>query len=131
MDAMAARFAPQMLSVLRIMVGLVLLAWGTAKLLGFPELGRPGPAFLSLVWFAGAIELVGGALLLVGLFTRPVAFVLAGSMAFAYFIGHWPRGITPIANGGTAAYLFCFVSLYLAAAGAGPWSVDARAGSRR
>ena len=131
MDSLAERLAPPMLSVLRIMVGLVLLAGGTAKLLGFPELGRPGPPFLSLIWFAGLIELVGGALLLVGFQTRLVAFILAGEMAFAYFIGHWPRGITPIANGGTAAYLFCFVCLYLAAAGPGPLSLDARGGVRR
>jgi putative oxidoreductase len=81
-----------------------------------------------LIWFAGAIELVGGILLLVGLFTRAAAFILSGEMAFAYFIGHSPKGFYPLTNGGEAAVLFCFVFLYIAAAGAGPWSIDAQRG---
>ena len=84
------------------------------------------PAMLSLYWWAGMIEIVGGVLLLVGLFTRPVAFILSGELAFAYFIGHAPRSFFPLVNNGEAAVLFCFVFLYLAFAGGGPWSVDAR-----
>jgi putative oxidoreductase len=79
---------------------------------------------LSLSWTAGALELVGGALLALGLFTRPVAFILCGEMAFAYFLSHAPRGFFPVLNGGDAAILYCFVFLYLAFAGGGPWSLD-------
>ena len=125
MDRLLAPFAPQMLSVLRIMTGLAFLSHGTRKLLDFPTRGGPAPEFLSMIWFAGAIEIVGGALLVLGLFTRPVAFVVAGHAAAAYFIGHFPRGFIPLVNGGTAAYLYCFAFLYIACAGAGPWSLDA------
>ena len=83
-----------------------------------------GPETFSLLWFAAVIETVGGVLLLLGLFTRPVAFVLAGEMAFAYFIGHAPRNFFPALNGGDAAILYCFVFLYRAAAGGGVWSLD-------
>lgn len=131
LDRLLASLAPLMLSVLRITAALTFLSHGTAKLLGFPELGRAGPAMLSLPWIAGVLELVGGVLLVIGLFTRPVAFVLSGLMAFAYFIGHFPRGITPIGNGGEAAYLFCFVFLYIAFAGGGPIGVDALRGGRK
>lgn len=131
LDRMLATFAPLMLSVLRIATALTFLSHGTAKLLGFPDLGRAGPAMLSLSGVAGLLELAGGALLVIGLFTRPVAFVLSGLMAFAYFIGHFPRGITPIGNGGEAAYLFCFVFLYIAFAGGGPVGVDALRGGRK
>jgi putative oxidoreductase len=79
----------------------------------------------TLLWFAGAIELLGSVLLLTGLFTRPVALLMSGEMAFAYFLSHAPRGFFPILNGGDAAILYCFVFLYLAFAGAGPWSLDA------
>lgn len=129
MDRLLGPFASQMLSILRITSALTFLSHGTAKLLGFPALGRPAPELLSLSGIAGVIELIGGTLLLLGLFTRPVAFILSGQMAFAYFIGHWPRGITPIGNGGEAAYLFCFVFLYVACAGGGPWSLDAARGA--
>ena len=88
---------------------------------------RPTPTCspFSLIGAAGFIELIGGALLILGLCTRPVAFVLAGEMAFAYFIGHFPKGFLPLINGGTLAILYCFTCLYLSTAGAGPWSIDA------
>jgi putative oxidoreductase len=126
------RFSPQLLSALRIMSGLLFLAHGTAKLLGFPatEMFAQAPEMGSLIWFAGAIELVGGALLAIGLFTRPVAFVCSGQMAFAYFIGHASQATWPVQNGGDAAILYCFVFLYIAAAGPGPWSVDAMIGKK-
>lgn len=115
-----------LLSVLRIVAALLFMAHGTAKLLGFPptEMFAQPPETFSLVWFAGVLELVGGALLALGLFTRPVAFVLSGQMAFAYFLGHAPQAFYPVQNGGDAAILYCFVFLYLAAAGGGPWSLD-------
>jgi putative oxidoreductase len=120
-----AAWAPRLLSVLRIVAALIFLEHGTQKLLGFPSpAGGAGPAALSLLWFAGALELVGGVLLLLGLFTRCVAFILSGEMAFAYFLMHAPRNFFPALNGGDAAILYCFVFLYLAAAGGGPWSID-------
>lgn len=123
---MLARWQPQLLSVLRIMTALVYLQHGTQKLLHFPvNPGREGPAFLSLIWFAGVIELVGGTLLTFGLFTRIAAFVVSGEAACAYFIGHAPDNFFPALNGGNEAVLLCFVFLYIAAAGPGPWSVDA------
>ena len=115
---------PQILSILRIMAGLLFLEHGMAKLLGFPPSQNAGPALFTLIWFAGAIELVGGALVTVGLYTRIAAFVMSGEMAFAYFMRHAPRGFFPILNAGEAAILFCFLFLYLAAAGPGPWSLD-------
>ncbi|GGH09071.1 hypothetical protein GCM10007036_04910 [Alsobacter metallidurans] len=119
-------WAPRMLSVLRIMTGLLFLEHGTQKLLGFPASGKPGPELFSLSWTSGLLELVGGVFIVLGLFTRPVAFLLAGEMAVAYFMAHAPRGFFPVNNGGDAAILYCFVFLYLMVAGAGPWSVDAR-----
>jgi putative oxidoreductase len=121
-----AAWRPQALSLLRIITGLLIIQHGMAKILGFPAL----PAFanvqpLSMIGAAGFIELIGGALLILGLWTRPVAFILAGEMAFAYFIGHFPKGFHPLINGGTLAALYCFTCLYLSTAGAGPWSVDA------
>lgn len=118
-------WAPRLLSVLRIMAALLFMAHGTMKLFGFPDSGRPGPELFSLMGFAGTLEVVGGALLVIGLFTRPVAFILSGMMAVAYFMAHAPQGFHPIQNGGESAVLFCFVFLYLVAAGAGSWSVDA------
>lgn len=115
---------PQFLSVLRITSALTLLQYGTGKLLGFPTLERI-PVTFSLPWYAGVLELIGGALLLAGLFTRPVAFLLSGLMAFAYWIGHAPNSPLPILNGGNLAIVYCFVFLYLFAAGPGPWSLDA------
>ena len=125
-NRMLARFEPMVLGIFRIMVGLLLLQFGVAKLFKFP----PVPAFAnvtptSLFGVAGIIELVLGALLILGLWTRPVAFILCGEMAFAYFIGHFPRGFIPLLNGGNLAILFCFACFYLTFAGGGPWSVDA------
>lgn len=117
-------WAPRMLSVLRIMAALIFLAHGTQKLLGFPASDRVPEAF-TRGWVAGVIELFGGALLVLGLFTRPVAFLCSGSMAAAYFIAHAPQSFFPALNGGDAAILYCFVFLYLVFAGPGPWSLDA------
>lgn len=117
-------FSPTLLSVLRIMTGLLLLQHGTAKILGFPESGMAGMDLTSLPGIAGILELVGGALLVIGLFTRPVAFILAGMLAVAYFMVHAPQGFYPLLNGGELAALYCFVMLYLAAAGGGPFSAD-------
>jgi len=115
---------PRLLSVLRIVAGFMFAAHGTQKWLGFPA-PRGAPATLmSLSGAAGVLELGGGFLLLLGLFTRPVAFLLSGLMAFAYFIAHAPRGFWPLLNGGELAALYSFVFLYLAAAGGGPWSLD-------
>ena len=126
LDALAATWSPRLLSVLRIMSGLLLLQHGTAKLLGFPVVPNFGNTPLtSLSGIAGILELVGGVLLILGLFTRPTAFILSGMCAVAYFVAHAPRGFYPILNGGELAALYCFVFLYLAAAGPGPWSLDA------
>jgi putative oxidoreductase len=117
--------APHLLALLRIVTGVLFFMHGSAKLLGFPdEVARAVPLF-SLIGLAGALEVVGGALLVLGLWTRPVAFILAGEMAFAYFMGHAGRGFWPIVNKGELAATWCFVFLYLSAAGAGPWSLDA------
>ncbi len=126
LDTLCATWAPRLLSVLRVMSGLLFMQHGTAKLLGIPQMAMFAKLQpYSLSWFAGVLELVGGALLVIGLFTRPVAFVLSGLMAFAYFIAHAPRDFYPIVNAGELAALYCFVFLYLAAAGGGAWSVDA------
>jgi putative oxidoreductase len=111
-------------SVVRIIVGLLFLEHGTAKYLGFPAMQRATEA-MSMSAIGGLLELIGGALIVVGLFTRPVAFLLCGEMAVAYFYAHFPRNFFPVINGGDAAILYCFVFLYLVFAGAGPWSVDA------
>jgi putative oxidoreductase len=126
-DAFVASWAPRLLSVLRIVAALIFLFHGTQKLFGFPPLAPNAmpPAVLSLSWIAAVLELILGSLMLVGLFTRVSAFVASGEMAFAYFIAHAPRNLFPTLNGGDAAILYCFVFLYIAAAGAGPWSLDA------
>ena len=116
------------LAVLRIVSAFLLLQHGTSKLLGFPHVAYfDNLQLMSMIGIAGLLELVGGVLLLIGLFTRPVAFVLSGEMAFAYFIGHASKGavLMPSLNGGEAAVLYCFIFLFIAAAGAGAWSVDA------
>jgi putative oxidoreductase len=118
-------WTPRVLALLRIMVGLLFLEHGTQKLLGFPPSANPGPALLSLMGIQGIIELVGGILIVLGLFTRPVAFILCGDMAVAYFMSHFPNSFFPITNRGDAAILYCFIFLYLAVAGGGTWSVDA------
>ena len=120
--------APYLLSALRIVAAFLLVQFGTAKLFAFPAAIIPsgGTApIASLAGVAGVLETFGGALLLIGLFTRPVAFLLSGEMAFAYFIAHAPRGFWPVLNQGHPAILFCFAWLYFSAAGAGPWSLDA------
>ena len=120
-----AEWAPRLLSVLRIVVALLFIEHGAQKLFGFPAPPASGlPAPLSLLWDGAVLEFVGGLLVLVGLFTRPVAFVLSGEMAFAYWMFHAPRSPFPVLNGGDGAILFCFVFLYLAAAGGGTWSLD-------
>ena len=120
-------FAPQLMSVLRIVAALMFLQAGTMKLFGWPA-GMPGGATVPLMSQMGVgatLELIGGFLLLIGLFTRPVAFILSGEMAVAYFQFHHPQGFWPIVNQGQPAVLYCFIWLYFSAAGAGPWSVDA------
>lgn len=119
-----APWTARLLSVLRIVSAFMFMLHGTEKWLSFPE-PRPNPTvLLSESGFAGVLELVGGLLLMLGIFTRPVAFVLSGLMAFAYFLAHAPAGFWPIVNRGELAALYCFVFLYLAAAGGGPWSLD-------
>ena len=122
------RYAPHALSVLRIVSALIFFAHGTQKILGFPA-SQMNPAAFSMSWIAGMLELVGGAFLILGLFTRPVAFVLSGLMACAYWIAHAPQSPYPALNGGDAAILYCFVFLYLVLAGPGPWSLDALRGN--
>lgn len=122
-------WAPHLLSILRILTAATFLTHGTMKLLGWPA---PFPYPLNgLTTTAAVLEIVGGLLLVIGLFSRPVAFVLSGLMAFAYFIAHAPQNFFPALNGGEAAMLFCFAFLYIAAAGPGPWSVDAMLGKNK
>ncbi len=118
------RYTPYVLSIVRIVVALLILQHGLSRLFGFPS-PLPSPAMFSLYWFAGAIELVGGILLLGGLFTRSAAFILSGEMAFAYFLSHAPNSFFPILNRGDGAILYCFIFLYIVFAGSGPWSLDA------
>ena len=131
MNTLASRWialTPYLLSVLRIMAAFVFFEYGTGKLLAWPGPLMPGGGTAPLMTqagIAGLLEMVGGGLLLVGLFTRPVAFLLSGEMAFAYFIGHAGKGFWPMLNGGAEAVTFCFLWLYISAAGAGPWSLDA------
>jgi putative oxidoreductase len=127
LNSHAQRWAPHVLSIVRIVSALIFIEHGTQKFFAFPAASASGsPALLSLSWWQGVIELVGGILLLLGLFTRPVAFILAGDMAFAYWMVHAPRNFYPVLNGGDSAILYCFVFLYLAFAGGGPWSADAQ-----
>jgi len=126
-NAVLTSLAPHALSLLRIVVGLLFLQHGLVKLFAFPMPFPNPPAVGTLIWYQGIIELIGGPLLILGLFTRPVAFILAGDMAFAYFMSHAPRSIYPIQNAGNLAILYCFVFFYLVFAGPGPWSIDARA----
>ena len=127
--ALTAR-APRALAVLRIVAALLFIEHGTQKLFGFPPRSFP-VELMSIYGLAAMLEVVGGALILVGLFTRPVAFVLCGEMAAAYVIGHAPKSVFPVLNGGDAAILFCFVFLYLVFAGAGGWSLDAAMARQR
>jgi putative oxidoreductase len=123
---MTGVWAPRLRSILRIVAGLTFLEHGTQKLIAFPARVAAGPELMSLLGVQACLEVVGGVLIVLGLFTRPVAFILAGDMAVAYFMAHFPRNFFPAVNGGDAAILFCFVFLYLAAAGGGVWSIDAR-----
>src|ERR1700730_8845766 len=121
-----AAWAPRALSILRIITGLMIIEHGMAKLIGFPVV----PAFanlkpLSLIGAAGFIELIGGALLILGLLTQPAAFILSGEMAVASFMVQAPKGFFPLITGGTLAIMYFFTCLYISTAGAGPWSVDA------
>ncbi len=131
---MKKEWAPQLLSILRIVVAFLYFQVGSAKWFAFPAAIMPGGGTApvgSLVWFAGVIEVVGGTFFLLGLFTRPVAFILSGEMAFAYFIGHAGNGFWPVLNQGAPAVFYCFTFLYFSAAGAGPWSLDAVLARRR
>jgi putative oxidoreductase len=125
-NAMLARFQPQVLSIFRIVTGLLFIQYGFAKVLKFPIIPPfDKVAVLSLFWCAGMIELVLGGLLILGLCSRIVAFILCGEMAFAYFIQHFPRGFIPLLNSGELAIMFCFACLYIACAGGGPYGLDA------
>ena len=119
-----AAWTSRALSILRIVSGLLFLEHGTGKLLGFPPSDHAATELFSLIGVQGVLELVGGFLILIGLFTRPVAFILTGDMAVAYFMAHAPKSFFPTINGGQLAILFCFVFLYLVFAGGGKWSVD-------
>jgi putative oxidoreductase len=123
-DELETVWAPRLLSILRIVAALIFMEHGTQKLFAFPPSDNPGPELFSLLGLSGVLELFGGPLLVLGLFTRPVAFVLSGMMAVAYWMAHAPQSFFPVVNGGDAAILYCFVFLYLVAAGGGAWSVD-------
>lgn len=125
------RLAPHVLSLMRIMAALLLMQHGTTKVLGFPATQMTGVGLVSMSGIAGIIELVGGALLLIGLFSRATAFILSGMTAVAYFLVHAPKDFYPLVNGGELAALYCFVFFYLVFAGPGPWSVDALRGAER
>lgn len=129
LSSLCQQWTPRLLSVLRFMTGLVLLQFGTAKIFGFPDLEMfAGLSLTSLYGIAGFFELIFGALLVVGLFSRFAAFILSGEMAAAYFIDHIKYSLIPIENDGNLPVILCFVCLYLAAAGPGPWSIDALRG---
>jgi putative oxidoreductase len=126
-------WAPRLLSILRIVSGIIFLAHGTQKLLGFPagERAGSGLALDNLGAWAGVVEIVTGLLITLGLFTRPAAFLASGTMAVAYWYAHAPQNFFPVNNGGDAAILYCFVFLYLIFAGPGPWSLDALRSEKR
>ena len=118
-------WAPRALAVLRIIAGLLFIEHGLQKLFAFPSAPPfPLPAAFSLLWIGAILEFLGGLLVVLGLFARPAAFIIAGEMAVAYFMFHAPRSFFPIINGGEGAILFCFIFLYIAAAGPGAWSLD-------
>ena len=120
----------RLLSLLRVMSGLLFLQHGTTKYLNFPVSPMNNASPFTMGGAAGLIELVGGVLIVIGLFTRPVAFILSGTMAVAYFYAHYPKGFFPLLNGGELSALYCFVFLFLAAAGGGAWSVDRLRGQK-
>ena len=124
-------WAPQIKSILRIVAAAVFIVFGTMKVLAFPVGVPPNGGtvpVMSEAWIAGLLEMIGGGLLVLGLFTRPVAFILSGEMAVAYFQFHFPKSFWPQVSMGIPALLYCFIWLYFSAAGAGPWSLDARRG---
>ena len=123
--ASLSSWSPHVLSLLRVAAGAAFMAHGTQKWLSFPPRSGAAPELLSLGGASGAIELIGGALIVLGLFTRPAAFICSGMMAVGYFLVHAPQSFFPVLNGGDAALLFCFVFFYLVFAGPGPWSLDA------
>lgn len=128
---LASSWSPRLLSLMRLMAGLLFMQHGTQKLLGIPNFPANGaPPMGSLLWIGGLIELGCGLLIAIGLLTRPAAFLASGMCAAAYFLFHAQRSFFPIVNQGELAALYCFVFLYLAAAGPGPWSVDAKLGRR-
>ena len=119
-------WAPRALSIFRIVAGLMIIEHGMGKLLGWPVVpAYAGITLFSLLGLAGIIELAGGALLIIGLFTQAAAFILSGEMAVAYFMVHEPRSFFPLINGGSLPIIYCFAFLYLSTAGGGPWSIDA------
>lgn len=123
-------WTPRILSLLRIVTGFMYMLHGTAKILHVPHQAQyDNLQLLSLIGIAGILEMIGGFLVTIGLFTRQTAFILSGEMAVAYFMAHAPKGALPVLNQGDAAVLYCFVFLYFVVAGAGPWSVDARRGA--
>jgi len=125
-EATCKAWTPRILGILRIITGFLFLQHGAAKLLGVPHVAMfDGLQLVSLMGLAGILELVGGLLILIGLFTRPVAFILSGEMAVAYFMAHAPHGLLPILNQGELAVMYCFVFLYLSVAGSGAFSLDA------
>jgi putative oxidoreductase len=124
-ESFRAMWSPRLLSVLRIVVALLFLEHGLSKYFGFPA---PSPAsfqVMGLLGLAGAIEVIASIFVLIGLFTRTAAFIASGEMAFAYFMAHFPKNFFPMINGGDAAVLFCFIFLFIALEGPGPWSIDA------
>jgi len=124
-----ARYQPTALAALRIIAALLFIEHGTQKLFDFPASGHAGGALGGLFLVAALLESIGGLLVLIGLFTRPVAFILSGEMAIAYFMAHFPKSFVPIQNGGEAAIMFCFVFLYLVFAGSGAFALDNRRSS--
>ncbi len=117
-------WSPRLLSVLRLVVAILYIEHGTSKFFGFP-VGMGHVPLFSLFGLAGFLEIAGSLFIFFGLFTRPVAFILSGEMAFAYFMAHAPHSLYPLVNGGEQAVFYCFVFLYFAAAGGGAWSLDA------
>jgi putative oxidoreductase len=130
MQLLLGKYAPYLYAILRIVAGLMFAMHGSQKLLGVPGAGQTVP-LMSQMGLAGVIELVGGLLIAIGFLTSYAAFLASGQMAFAYFLAHAPQGSLPILNRGELAVLYCFVFLYFAARGSGPWSVDAARGTER
>lgn len=123
----ASKWQPQALAILRIVTGLTFLAHGLVKLIGFPAGAQPGQQEIAtLLGIGSVLETVGGALIILGLFTRPTAFILSGMMAVAYWMFHAPSSPYPVINGGDAAILYCFIFLYLVTSGPGAWALDGR-----